>query len=107
MKVINANGVDYIIHYSINSLVELEQAMGKPFTALFDSEEGVSLGSLRRIIFYGLKSKQFDMTEIKAGMLIDSMIESGSTIMDVSSLFLEELTKSLGMKQAVEPNPNE
>jgi len=106
MKIVKANGVDYIVHYSINSLVELEKATGKPFTDLFDNEEGVSLTALRRIIFYGLKAKQHEMSEEKAGVIIDQLIEGGMSIMDISAAFLEELTQALGMKKEENTSPN-
>lgn len=106
MKIVKANGVDYIVHYSINTLVEMESATGKPFTDLFESEDGVSLVALRRIIYYGLKAKQHDMSEEKAGVIMDQLIESGQTIMEISASFLEELTKALGMKQDDGENPN-
>lgn len=106
MKIVKANGVDYVVHYSINSLVELEKATGKPFTDLFESEEGVSLTALRRIIFYGLKAKHHDMSEEKAGVIIDQLIEGGKTIMEISADFLGELTKALGMKPSEGDNPN-
>lgn len=104
MKVLKIEGRDYIIHYSINSLVAMEERTGKPFTTLFDNENGIGIGTLRTIIYYGLTSKQRNLTPADAGDIIDSLIAEGKTIVEISEMFLNELTAALGMKEEESPN---
>ncbi|NMA48670.1 MAG: hypothetical protein GX947_02695 [Tissierellia bacterium] len=108
MKVLKVDGKDYIVHYSINSLVAMEETTGKPFTALFDNEAGIGIQTLRTIIYYGLTSKQRDLKLGDAGDIMDALIAEGKTIVEISEMFLNELTAALGMKTVVkeEESPN-
>lgn len=107
MKIQKIGGKDYVIHYSINSLIEMEKATGKSFTQLFNSE-GFSLSTIRDLVFYGLKAKA-KITEEGAGEILDALIEEGMPIEQVATLFVNELMAALGIKQeeVVEASPNE
>lgn len=107
MKILNVKGKDYLIHYTINSLVRMEQETGKSFTEMLGDETGLSIGSLRDIIFYGLISKQHDFTRPDAGNIIDDMIEQGMSIVEISQKFIEELTRALGMSTTKEEETGE
>lgn len=106
MKILKVDSKDYILHYSINSLVRMEKETGKGFTDLF-SEDSISLESLRDVIFYGLVSKQRKITADETGDIIDALIQEGQSIMEISQMFITELTKALGMAQIEEEtSPN-
>jgi hypothetical protein len=98
MKILKVKGKDYLVHYTINSLVRMEEETGKSFTEMLGDEDGLSISDLRDIIFYGLISKQHEFTRLDAGNIIDSMVEEGLSIVEVSQKFLSELTRALGMK---------
>lgn len=104
MKILKVDGKDYLVHYSINSLVRMEQETGKGFVDMFDENE-ISIGTIRDLIFYGLISKQRNFKEEDAGQLMDRMIEDGKSIADISQMFIKELTNALGMK--IEEDTNE
>lgn len=101
MKILKASGKDYLVHYSINNLVRMEQDTGKSFTEMFD-EDDVALGTIRDLIYYGLISKQHKFTHEDAGRLMDDLIADGKSMAEVSQMFLKELTNSLGMGTEVE-----
>lgn len=106
MKIQKIGGKDYVIHYSINSLIEMEKATGKSFTQMFDSE-GFSLSTIRDLVYFGLKAKAHINPE-EAGDLISVLIEEGMPIEEVATMFANELMAALGFKQeTVEPSPNE
>lgn len=99
MKVLKVEGKDYLVHYSINSLVRMEQETGKGFVNIFD-ENDISIGTIRGLIFYGLISKQREFTHEDAGRIMDGLIADGKSIMKISEMFIGELTKALGMDLA-------
>lgn len=102
MKVFKVNKKDMMVNYTINSLVAMEVGMGRPFTQLFNEEEGISLADLRSIIYYGLTTHQKDITLDEAGDLITDMIEEGKSLTEITELFMKELTKALGLEKAME-----
>lgn len=104
MKVLNVGTKQYVVHYSINSLVEMEQRTGKNFTQLFTEE--VSMASLRLLVFYGMKSKVHNFTEEQAGEVMDELIASGIGFEKLSEMFMTELMAALGIKQEDTENPN-
>lgn len=102
MKVLNVGSKQYVVHYSINSLVEMEQKTGNNFTNLFTSD--VSMTKLRMLVFYGLKSKIHEFTEELAGEVMDALITDGTSFQKLSEMFMTELMAALGIKE--EENPN-
>lgn len=99
MKVIKIGKKDYVVNYTINSLVEMEQYIEAPFTSLFGDDAGVAVQDLRTIIFYGLKGTIHKFTHEDAGELMDEAIAEGMTFMDLTAKFLAELTAALGIEQ--------
>jgi len=97
MKIIKIADKEYAVKYSINSLIEMEQYLGQPFTKIF-SEGGVSLLTLRTLVYFGMKQMNKDLTHEKAGEIISDALESGKTFDELILLFAEELNKSLGVK---------
>lgn len=97
MKILKIGEKEYVIKFTINSLVEMEQYLGKPFTSMF-SEDGVSLLSIRTLTYFGLKQMEKDITHEKAGEIINNALESGMSFSDVAEILIGELTKSLGVK---------
>lgn len=102
MKVIKVNKKDIVVNYTINSLIAMEVGMGKPFTQLFNEEDGISLADLRSIIYYGLTNHQKDITLAEVGDIISNMIEEGKSLIEISELFMGELSKALGLQKAIE-----
>lgn len=97
MKIITVGEERYTIHYSINSLVLMEKETGKTFTSMLGGEDGLSINSLRNIAFYGLTSKQRSIKPHEVGNLIDTLIEEGQSLTEITQMFIEELTSALGI----------
>lgn len=96
MKVLKVDGKDLIVHYTVNSLVRMEEETGQSFIEMFDEDE-ISLGTIRDLIFYGLISKQHKFSREDAGRVMDDLIAEGKSMAEVSQMFMAELTSSLGM----------
>ena len=104
MKVLETQTQKYVIHYSINSLVEMEVATGKSFMELFN-EDGISMTVLRMLVYFGLKSKTHGMTEERAGEIMSEAIAEGMSFAEISEMFVSELVGSLGMSEADATRP--
>lgn len=85
-------------------MVQMEEKLGKPFVSMFDENE-MSVKLIRTIIYYGLKENIHDLTEEKAGAILSDALESDEyTFQSVSTIFITELMRSLGMKKNI-PSP--
>jgi len=99
VKIIKINNKDYIIKYSINQLIAMEKATGKPFTALFGEGDDISLEALRTLIYYGLKDGMKELTHEQTGDIIADAIEGGISFLELAKEFTVEMGKSLGFKK--------
>lgn len=106
MQIFKTGSAEYSVRYTINSLIEMEQYLGQPFTSIF-SEDGISLLALRTLIFFGLKHGIHDLSHEKAGLILTEALENGQDFPTVVSLFTEEMNKALGFnKKPVEDSKN-
>ena len=101
MKVIKIGNEDYVIKYSINNLIAMENLLGKPFTQIFGEDGQVSLNTLRTLIYCGLQGNKHNLTETGAGEILSSALDSGEyDLTSIAQEFINEMTKSLGIKSA-------
>lgn len=100
MRVLKIEDREYVIKYSINSLIEMESYLGKPFTSVF-SEDGISLLALRTLAYFGMKQMDHDLTHEKAGIIISQALESGMTFSEVVEAFVNEMNRALGFKKEI------
>ena len=111
MKLFTAGTKDYVVKYSINGLIAMEQRLGKSFMSLFDGEE-MTLGAIRMLVYCGLMEKQSQLSEEAVGNIIQDAIDGGMTFQEIANVFMAEMTKALGMgreseKQEETPSKNE
>lgn len=111
MKLFNAGNKDYVVKYSINGLIAMEQRLGKSFMSLFDDESGMSLGAIRMLVYCGLMEKQSQLSEEAVGNVIQDAIDEGMSFQEIANVFMTEMTKALGMSKSTEevetPSKNE
>lgn len=82
------------LKYGFNSLIELEEVMGRPLT---DLDDGVAMSDLRAIIYVGLKWEDSELTEESTGDLIDEGIENNENGMEyIGEVVGKAVQKSLG-----------
>lgn len=98
MKLFKVGKKDYVVQYSFNGLIALEHKMGKSFMSLFD-EDGISLATIRTLVYCGLVEKQSKLSEEAVGNIIQDSINDGMSFQDIAGLFMNELTAGLGMKE--------
>ncbi|WP_422406971.1 MULTISPECIES: hypothetical protein [Gammaproteobacteria] len=60
------------LKYGINSLIELEELLGRPLSSM---QDGSSLADLRKILFIGLKWEDKELTLVNTGEIMDTVIE--------------------------------
>lgn len=99
MKLFKAGNKEYVVQYSINGLIALEQKLGKSFMSLFDGEE-MTLGAIRTLVYSGLMEKQTKLSEVAVGNIIQDAIDEGMSFQEVANVFMGELTRALGMNRA-------
>lgn len=61
------------LKFGMNALIELEKELGKPLTEL--SEGGVSLETLRSMVYVGLKWEDKKLSRENIGDLMDEVVE--------------------------------
>lgn len=70
---LSAGGREYVLRYTINSLCELEDALGQGFNtiaAMMADPEKLRLKTLRAVVWAGLLDKQPEATAPLAGEII-------------------------------------
>lgn len=111
MKLFKAGNKDYVVKYSINGLIAMEQRLGKSFMSLFDDESGMSLSAIRTLVYCGLMEKQSQLSEESVGNVIQDAIDEGMSFQEIANVFMSEMTKALGMGKTEEevetPSKNE
>lgn len=105
MNIVKVKGKEYVINYSVNTLVRMEKAQGKSFLQMFSNEQNIGLSAIRDIVYYGLVDKQ-NVSEEDAGDIISALIEEGYSLSEVGMLFTGELLKSLGLDKEVKIEKN-
>lgn len=83
------------LKFGFNALIELEGLLGKPLSAMDDSE--LSMGDLRAMFFVALKHEDKKLTLEGTGDVLDDMV-SELGMEEVSNKIGEALTKALGNK---------
>ncbi len=71
-----ADDKEWVLRYSTNALCEMEDLFGKSAIEVaqsLDSEAGVSLKDLRAVFYCGLTDRHEDISEKRAGDLIDDI----------------------------------
>ena len=96
MELIKINGKEHVIKFSINSLILMEKFIGKPISAIFDDEDGVSLETLRTLVYFGLQEMNHSLTHEEAGYFISEAIENGKNFAEIASIFVGEMNRALG-----------
>lgn len=117
MRVINANGKDYVLKFGAGVVSELNE-LGVTLMGLSQDMEELKVKNLYSTFFYGLKTMQHDMTQEKAYAIIDDLFEGGMDLEEFFKMVLEEYSASLGLgkkfkeimaqqeeKQEVAPTP--
>ncbi|MGH0775293.1 hypothetical protein ACQVSN_27075 [Bacillus mobilis] len=75
------------LKFGMNSLIELEEILGKPLTSL---AEGNTMADVRKMLFIGLKWEDKELTLTNTGDIIDIIIEESG--MDY---LMAQVTKAL------------
>lgn len=63
------------LKYTVNSLIELEQATGKPVMGIMEDSDEISFTLLRALLYFGLKWEDKDLTLEKTGEVMDCIME--------------------------------
>lgn len=75
----------------------MEEETGNSFNEILNKEGFFSsLANVRELFYYGLLSKQPEITKEQVGELISDIIADGKNLHEVVNLATEELVKSLG-----------
>lgn len=100
MKIIKIGEKEYVVKFTMNSLVEMEQYLGKPVMSIFKEDE-ISFLSIRTLTYFGLKQMEKELTHEKAGDIMSDALENGMSFQDFAGIIIGELTKALGMKAEI------
>lgn len=71
VKITLADGKERVLRYTLNAMVELEEAYGSVDEAFRVLEEEQSLKAMRKVIWAGLLHENDPLTEQEVGNLID------------------------------------
>lgn len=96
MELIKINGKEHVIKYNINVLVQMEKYVGTSIASIFSTEDGISLETLRTLVYFGLKEMNHSLTHEAAGNIISEAIENGLSFTEITSTFVSEMNKALG-----------
>lgn len=107
MKVIEFNGKEYEIKYTINTLVRMESD-GVNVMHMEELINNISFTLVRKLFYYGLmNSVGKSLTENKAGDMMDEYLEKHD-YRELMTVLLSELARALGhdvdAKEAEESN---
>lgn len=88
------------LRYSINTMITFKRERGVDFaTALSSLENGLDFELLRYIFYLGLRWEDPELTEDKAGEIMDIIIEENG-IEGLSNILVEAVQMALGVKEA-------
>ena len=88
------------LRYSINAMITFKKERGVDFaTALTSLEDGLDFELLRYIFYLGLRWEDPELTEEKAGEIMDIIIEEQG-IDGLSQILVDAINKALGVKEA-------
>nr|DAN61028.1 MAG TPA: tail assembly chaperone protein [Caudoviricetes sp.] len=103
--ILNINGKDYELKYSMKILKKLSLSGLDPFR---DTEKVTgTVANTIKSFHYGLLEENNKMTEAMAEKLMDAYVAEGNSILDLSSLVLEAIMEGLGMNTDAEMEDNE
>ena len=95
MKVIEVNGKEYEIKFTINTLVRMEED-GIDVMHMENLMNNMNFALIRKLFYYGLiNSAGKSLTMNKAGDMMDEYLENHN-YRDLMTVLLSELAKSLG-----------
>lgn len=82
-KFILSDGKEHTLKLDLNALIALEDRTGEPFDKIFNG--GLTLKTVRRLLWAGLLHENADLTESEAGALIDfsTLMQLQHTLGDV------------------------
>lgn len=97
---VTINDKNYLLHYDVNTLCDMH-ANGLDVMTL---DEIFDIPTLRKLVFFGLQKfhKKEVKTEEKAGELISDYLNGDGTLDELSTVLAAVLTKSMGIKEAIE-----
>ncbi len=95
MKHIKVRNKDYIIQFTteVNNMMCAEGLTAK---VIQESVKEFDMSKLARAFYYGLKAKQYNITESEAYQIMDDMYDEGMTAEELMLIVVEELFRSLG-----------
>lgn len=82
------------LKYTVNSLIGLEEATGKPVMNLMDNNE-ISFTLLRQLLYFGLKWEDKELTLEKTGDVLDAAMENMG-MADIANAIGKAIQLSLG-----------
>ena len=95
MKVIEVNGKEYEIKYTINTLVRMEED-GIDVMHMENLINNINFALLRKLFYYGIMSSAGkSLTMNKAGDMMDEYLEENN-YRDLMNTLLSELARALG-----------
>lgn len=93
---ININGKDYELKYTVNVLSKMSGAGLDVMGDGLDKING-SIFCARKAFYYGLIEENGKMTEARAGQLMDKFIEEGNSIADLIEKVINAILDGLGL----------
>ena len=96
MKILKANGVDYVLKFGAGAIAELNDH-DITLAGLSADLEEMRVKKLYTTFFYGLKTMQHDITQEKAYHIIDSLFEEGMELEEFFKIVLEEYASAMGL----------
>lgn len=96
MRMIKANGTDYVLKFGAGAIADLND-LDITLMGLSSDMETMKVKNLFTTFYYGLKAMQRDMTMEKAHAIIDAMFEEGLELEDFFKMVLEEYSKAMGL----------
>lgn len=103
--ILNINGKDYELKYTMNILSKMSANGLDPFKEPDKVTE--SIANTRKTFCYGLLEENNKMTEVMAGKLMDAYVAEGNSIMDLMNLIGEAIMEGLGIDTSVEIEGND
>lgn len=94
MKVIEINNKEYEVKYTINTLVRMESD-GLDVMNINKLVENVNFTLIRKLFFYGLLASTKNLTEIKAGDLMEEYL-ANNDYNELMMVLVYELARALG-----------
>lgn len=100
------------LRFTINTFADIEQHFGKPLTQILHD---MGLGTIRDLLWFGLRHEDRKLTAIRVGELIEDAIAAGTSLMVImerlnealeqSGVFAPPTTEDRGSEPARPPEP--